>query len=126
MSPLPSHLPIQPQKMEELRLLFGDEQELQSLFEDFFSDLPTRLVTLRAGLEKSTPELVNLAAHAIKGSSSSLGAKSLFEVARALEECARSEHLEQAGPWMDELDDEILRLREYLKSEGLLERCRSV
>ena len=112
--------PIAAQRMAELRDLFCDEAELGSLFQDFFGELPSRMLTLEAGLKRQTPELVNVAAHAIKGSSSSLVANDIFEAARALEECARNRHLEQAGPWVETLQTEIHRLRKYLRENGLV------
>jgi|GEM_PF-959830 len=112
--------PIAAQRMAELRLLFCDDAELGSLFQDFFGELPSRMLTLEAGLRKQTPELVNVAAHAIKGSSSSLGANDIYEAARGLEECARSRHLEQAGPWVETLQTEIHRLHDYLSENGFV------
>ena len=112
--------PIDQAKLEELIDLFGDREEVRDLFEEFFAELPARLEALRTGLAAATAEEVNHAAHALKGSSASLGALQVQETARQLEESARMAQLEQGPDALERLEAELAALQAWLKDEGLL------
>jgi HPt (histidine-containing phosphotransfer) domain-containing protein len=112
--------PIDQAKLEELIDLFGDREEVRDLFEEFFSELPSRLEALRTGIATSTSETVNHAAHALKGSSASLGATQVTETARIIEETARANSWEGTDSAVDRLETELQALQEWLRSEGLL------
>ena len=93
--------------------------ELKSLFQDFFKDFSNRLNTLEKGIEEDKPKVVAFAAHAIKGSSASLGALRIYKLALALEECARSRNLKQAKPWIHQIKREKRLLKKYLINKNL-------
>jgi HPt (histidine-containing phosphotransfer) domain-containing protein len=116
----PSPAPIDQAKLEELIDLFGDREEVRDLFDEYFSELPSRIEALRTGIATSTTEMVNHAAHALKGSSASLGAIQVTETARIIEESARANSLEGTGTAVDRLETELALLRAWLQSEGLL------
>jgi histidine phosphotransfer protein HptB len=112
--------PIDQAKLEELIDLFGDREEVRDLFEEFFSELPSRIEAMRTGIATATTETVNHAAHALKGSSASLGATQVTETARIIEETARANSLEGTDTAVDRLEIELNALQEWLRGEGLL------
>lgn len=112
--------PIDREKLDELIDLFGDRDEVRDLFEEYFAELPARLEALRTGIASSTTEEVNHAAHALKGSSASLGATQVTETARLLEESARNQQLDGTADALERLEAELLALQQWLKDEGLL------
>ncbi|RMH04175.1 MAG: Hpt domain-containing protein [Planctomycetota bacterium] len=111
--------PVDPSRLQELRDLFGDEEEIRLLFIDFFSELPGRLETLETALGHNAREGVERAAHALSGSAGSLGAMASHKAAKELEEAARSgqEGLEELAA---RLRAELDRLRSWAVQEGLL------
>jgi len=119
MNPYTTQTPIDPNRLAELRALFGGDDELNALFRDFFRDLPSRMVTLRAGLQKNSSELVDYAAHTLKGSAASLGAKQAAELAADIERLSRLGKLAQASALYAELESELKRLWQWLGLRGL-------
>ncbi len=115
-----NHSPVNAEKLEELIDLFGDREEVKDLFVEFFEELPTRLSALRAGLQTGTPEAVDQAAHALKGSSASLGATHVQEAAMALEADGRSKQLSDAPDHLETLERELTILQKWLSDSGLL------
>jgi len=99
--------------------IFGDAQSVRELFDEFFQELDPRLDTLRSGLAEGRPDLVDTAAHAIKGSSANLGAEAVRDCARTVEELARVNQLENLEPLLDQLESELTRLREWIEQNGL-------
>ncbi len=112
--------PVNAEKLEELIDLFGDRGEVIDLFHEFFDDLPRRLSALRTGLQTGTPEAIDQAAHALKGSSASLGATHVQEAAMALEADGRSKQLSDAPDHLETLERELTILQKWLSDSGLL------
>lgn len=112
--------PIDQAKLDELIDLFGDREEVRDLFDEFFAELPARLEALRTGLSTLTVDEVNHAAHALKGSSASLGATQVTETARQIEESARTATLDGSTDSLERLEAELAALRAWLQAEGLL------
>lgn len=115
-----SPAPIDLSKLDELIDIFGDREEVKDLFEEFFAELPSRLEALRQGVESGASDTINHAAHALKGSSASLGATHVEASARFLEESARANVLNEAPDYLGRLEAELEALRNWLASEGLL------
>lgn len=113
--------PVDREKLDELIDLFGDREEVKDLFQEFFAELPERLESLRSGLASSAYDTVNHAAHALKGSSASLGATKVQESARQLEESARNQSLNGSSDTLSRLEAELAALQDWLRSEGLLD-----
>jgi HPt (histidine-containing phosphotransfer) domain-containing protein len=103
----------------ELTEIFGDEASVRELFDEFFQELDPRMNTLREGLSDGRPDLVDTAAHAIKGSSANLGAQAVRDCARTVEDLARSNKLGEVGPLLDRLETELARLRAWIEQNGL-------
>ncbi len=115
-----TNAPVDAEKLEELIDLFGDREEVKDLFNEFFDELPSRLQTLRTGLETGAPEQIDQAAHALKGSSASLGAMQVQAAALALEADARSQQLDDAPDHFAQLEAELEILQNWLRESGLL------
>jgi len=113
--------PLDSAKLEELRDLFGDEAEVQDLFLEYFQELPERLDSIREGIAEACCEKIHRAAHALKGSSSSLGAVPVQEISRHLEESARAGSLEGTEDLLQRLEEELGRLRSWLQEARLVD-----
>lgn len=111
--------PLDAARLAELTELFGDENSVRELFSEFFAELDPRLQALRTGLEQGRADLVDSAAHAIKGSSANLGAEDVRQVARTVEELARASKLTEIEPLLGRLESELARLREWIRQNGL-------
>lgn len=111
--------PLDAARVAELTEIFGDAGSVRELFDEFFQELDPRLNTLREGLHEGRPDLVDTAAHAIKGSSANLGAQAVRDCARTVEELARGNKLDDVGPLLDRLEAELARLREWIEQNGL-------
>lgn len=111
--------PLDAARVAELTELFGDENSVRELFDEFFSELDPRLNALRTGLAEGRADLVDTAAHAIKGSSANLGAEGVRQCARTLEELARASKLQEIEPLLGRLETELERLRSWIAQNGL-------
>lgn len=111
--------PLDAARLAELTELFGDEHCVRELFDEFFAELDPRLQALRNGIEQRRPDLVDTAAHAIKGSSANLGAEDVRQCARTVEELARASRLEEIEPLLERLEAELTRLRAWIEQNGL-------
>ncbi|MBC8328697.1 MAG: Hpt domain-containing protein [Planctomycetes bacterium] len=118
-SPIQS-TPVDASRLHELRDLFGDDAEIASLYQEFFVELPDRMSFLTTSLRNGMPEGIERTAHAISGSSGSLGAMCVHRAAKSLEEKARMGEVDHLEDLMVLLQTELDRLRSYLKQEGLL------
>lgn len=111
--------PLDTARVAELTEIFGDAESVRELFNEFFQELDPRLVTLRNGLVEGRPDLVDTAAHAIKGSSANLGAEAVCDCARTVEELARAKNLDKVEPLLRQLEEELARLRVWIEQNGL-------
>ena len=111
--------PLDAARLAELTELFGDVNSVRELFDEFFNELDPRLCTLKEGLAEGRADLVDTAAHAIKGSSANLGAQAVRECARTVEELARASRLTEIQPLLGRLEDELQRLRSWISENGL-------
>lgn len=106
-------------RISELADLFGDSEIVLELFEEFLQECPERMDTMRQALANGETELIDSAAHAIKGSSANLGTCAVQEMARMIEELARTNQLTEADAFVGRLETEIARLQEHLRTHGL-------
>ena len=113
--------PIDSAKLEELRALYPDPRELSNLFSCFFRELPRRLATLHAGLDRDTPELAETAAHALTGSSACLGAWEVRDLASRVEGLSRSRKMAKARELAPSLEQKLVNLEKGLRQAGLLQ-----
>ncbi len=106
-------------RIDELTELLGDDQILLTLFEEFFADLPPRLEKMHEGLQARRAELIDVAAHAVRGSSANLGASEVAKLATRLERTAQEQEFEPVGRLLAQLEAEICRLQKRLHTSGL-------
>jgi len=106
-------------RINELAELFGDSELVLELFDEFLQECPERMESMRQALASGETTAVDHAAHAIKGSSANLGACAIQEMARMVEEMARTNQLKDAGAFVGRLETEITRLQEHLRAHGL-------
>lgn len=99
--------------------MLGDEKALLELFDAFFRDLTPRLDAMHEGLKARRAELIDGAAHAVRGASANLGATAVCRLAGELEISARDEDFGPVGRLLARLEAEICRLRRQVLTSGL-------
>ena len=93
---------------------------LEGLVKTFRQDVPSRLDALRAAAASRHAHELALAAHALKSSSGSVGAKRMQSIAASLEENARAGRIEGADESIDQLAAEFRRV--VAAYEGVVRR----
>jgi len=83
---------------------------LDGLVKAFRQDVPSRLDALRAAIASAEAHELALAAHALKSSCGSVGAKRMYAIAAALEENARGGGIDGAEASVDQLAAEFSRV----------------
>jgi PAS domain S-box-containing protein len=83
---------------------------LDGLVKTFRQDVPSRLDALRAAATSGDANELSLAAHALKSSSASVGAKRMQSICATLEENARTGHTAGAEAAIDQLAAEFQRV----------------
>ena len=83
---------------------------LDGLVKTFRQDVPSRLDALRAAAASGDPQDLALAAHALKSSSGTVGAKRMYAAASALERAALSGRIDGASAAIDQLAAEFPRV----------------
>ena len=97
----------------------GEPDPVERLVELFVRDAPARLSRIRTAVQENDPHALEEAAHALKGSTSTLGARTMQELCAALEDRASSGNLEGSSALVDALEAAFERTRREL--EGLRE-----
>ena len=93
----------------------GDDFEFQrEIIGDFLSQFGSRLDAIALAVGLRDPVAVRQAAHALKGSAASLGARALAEAADRIELLGRAQALEDSPAALQRVLDEAARLREAL------------
>jgi two-component system sensor histidine kinase/response regulator len=82
---------------------------LEGLVRTFREDVPSRLDALRAAASTGDASDLALAAHALKSSSGSVGAKRMYAVAASIEQSARAGKLDGATAAIEQLAAEFTR-----------------
>lgn len=107
-------------KLDDLRALDrpGNEGFLTRIATVFLNDAGKRVEAIEKGLEEQDAGSIQMAAHALKGSCSYLGATRLAELCRVMEERAERGDLsggaEEAGRIRDELETVSVVLTEEM------------
>ena len=81
---------------QTLERLGGDEALLQEVVQIFLDGTPTRVATLRQALTEQRPDVLERAAHSLKGELGYLGISALSQQARELEEMGRNRDMQKA------------------------------
>jgi CheY-like chemotaxis protein len=102
-----------------LRELQGEEEPdlLVELVEDFFEDAASRLKELREAVNKGKAAAIERSAHALKGSSGSLGARRMAEICSELQELGATGDITRIPALLECLEGEFERVRPALKTQ---------
>jgi HPt (histidine-containing phosphotransfer) domain-containing protein len=87
-----------------------DLELLRELVEIFLAEAPGLLALIRSGLAEQQAEMVERAAHTLKGALLNFGARRACEVARQLEACGREAQLADAAQLVSRLDSEVTQV----------------
>jgi len=106
---------LDPAALENLRELSeGGYFTVAQFVETFLDDGRQRIAAMRQAAEAGAAEALEREAHALKGSSRFLGAERLAEICQQLENLGRQSSLDQASPWVEELERALDRVRTAL------------
>jgi CheY-like chemotaxis protein/HPt (histidine-containing phosphotransfer) domain-containing protein/anti-sigma regulatory factor (Ser/Thr protein kinase) len=92
----------------------GDHALLRDIVEAFLEEEPRRLAEIRRGISERDFELLNRAAHTVKGSMRYFSAQRVYERAFALEQMGAGETLEGADLEVTLLEQELEKLLPHL------------
>jgi CheY-like chemotaxis protein len=95
----------------------GDADLLSELSTMFLDDASSRLAALREAVEGGDAKSVEQIAHALKGSSSNMGAKRMAKICAELEYVGASGDLSYAPELLGRLEEEFSRVRPALEAE---------
>jgi two-component system sensor histidine kinase/response regulator len=93
---------------------------LEGLVKTFREDVPSRIDALRSAASTGDTNDLALAAHAMKSSSGSVGAKRMFAMASSLEQCARNGQLDGAEAAIEQIAAEFRRV--LVAYDGIIRR----
>jgi len=96
--------PLDEEAIERLEGDLGGADALEELLGMYLEQAPEQVATVAAALANGDASGLCQAAHALKGSSASIGARAVGDAARALEEAARGGALEGAESLLDDLE----------------------
>jgi HPt (histidine-containing phosphotransfer) domain-containing protein len=97
----------------------NDRAFFLEMCQEFLKNLPARMNELNSALEKRDAATFSRAAHNLKGVSANFNAGPVRQMAEELERLGRQDELEQAGPLLEQLQAELVRLREYMLGLGV-------
>jgi len=107
--------PLSRQTLGHLREALGDD--IDKAINPFLEDMPRYLEDISQGLAEGDAETLRRTAHTIKGAAGNVGAASLANVARMLEERAGQDNLQDAGRLVDRLHAEYAQVEPLLRAE---------
>jgi PAS domain S-box-containing protein len=104
-------------RVAALRAVGGDQALLLDVMRLFLEDCPERVSELRAAVASGDPAHVQRAAHAIKGSVGTFGARHARDLAAYLERAGREGRLDEAPARLRALEAELERVSQALREE---------
>ena len=96
-------------RSKTMERLGGDEDLLREVVQIFLEETPKLMSTLQQGIENANPEIIERAAHSLKGQLGYLGLDEVAKLARELEEAGRRKELSRAAAMLSILTTEIAR-----------------
>lgn len=94
----------------------GDTELLKEIAEIFVEDYPNSLTELHTALRQNDAQLLERAAHGLKGSVANFGAQAAVDAALLLEQMGHAEDLTGAPATLAALDRALTALRGELQS----------
>jgi len=110
--------PVEAQALAELRSNFDEENSalFNELLALFISELDPRLDAIRDAIERADQKAISAAAHALKGSSALVGARTMAELCLQIEIASRSGAMAKARMVLTGLVNEAERVRQALRA----------
>jgi HPt (histidine-containing phosphotransfer) domain-containing protein len=106
---------LDPDRIAMLRELDdGDGTLLPTIVDEYERDAAAQVAAMRAALDIADASALQRAAHTLKGASATLGAPTVAERCRDLEQAARDGQLDGAAARIADLDSELGRVRDAL------------
>jgi CheY-like chemotaxis protein len=104
--------PLDPQTIDHLRQLAqaGDPAVLQEVFQAYLRDGRKYIAAIHQAVEAGDAKKLKQAAHALKGSSATIGAQGVAQIGQKLEEMGRTGVFLGAEGWLQQLDQEFSRV----------------
>jgi HPt (histidine-containing phosphotransfer) domain-containing protein len=104
---------LDPEALERLRR-FGGAKLLGEMVRLFLDAAPARIAAAREGSDAGDATATELALHSLKSSSAQLGAMRMHRLCGQGEQLAKSGDLGIVGLLVSDLEDEFVRVREWL------------
>jgi CheY-like chemotaxis protein/HPt (histidine-containing phosphotransfer) domain-containing protein/anti-sigma regulatory factor (Ser/Thr protein kinase) len=102
----------------------GDEDVAKEICAIFLKDGPDTFKSISAAIQANDPEDIRLYAHRLKGSSASIGAKTLSERAYRLECAARDESLADADAMLADIQSELEKVMSFFSEADWVETAK--
>jgi len=113
-APLLAANPGAPIDMETAMPRFGNDTEFFiELLEEFLGHLDTRIPLFWKAMQEYNPEDLASLAHSLKGAAANFSAEPLTSLAAMLEQQVKAKNLESAPQWIEKIEAEIPRLKEF-------------
>jgi len=110
--------PLDPELFGQLRQADGGQGGfLATLIDKFFEEAFSRLATLGKAADRGDKESLVKAAHSLKGSSGTIGARQMSEMCAGLEECGKAGRMTEVGMRLSAIQKEFDRVRKALDAE---------
>ncbi len=111
--------PLDPQKLDELRELSGQENPLffTSILEQFLHDGPNDIHAICQAFEKGKAQTLMGAVHGLKGACQFIGANALAQICFELEQQGKSCEIKNMKPLISELTTEFDRVKTFIHAE---------
>lgn len=94
----------------------GDAEFLRELVDIYLEDAEVRLSELKEALISADSDSFGRTAHQLKGSSANMGAVSVSDWAKQLEQAGKTDGLAKAADMLPELEQAFARVRDELSS----------
>ena len=96
-----------------LERLMDDKELVASILDEFLSDIPRQIETLRSHLDAGDVAGAKRQAHTIKGSAANVGAQTLYAIAAEMEQAGRAGNLEGMTTRMNTLSSAYETFKQY-------------
>jgi two-component system sensor histidine kinase/response regulator len=105
-----------------LRSVEGDQGLLENLFEAFQQDYPKQLAEIQETISKGDAERTARVAHSVKGAVGCFGTQRASALTAQLDTLGRQAKLEGALALVQDLEQELARIRAFIAESGWAER----
>jgi histidine phosphotransfer protein HptB len=108
---------LDPAALADMLEMVGDDAEfVGDIVDTYLEDAPLQLAGMGSALAAGDLETLGRHAHTLKGNSRNVGATTLAEIARRLEEGARTGDVAEAGPGIEAATAELGRVTTALQA----------